>query len=558
VSQLVGMRFVAVLAAALLAGVASGDDDGASACGKCQSTIAVLQEEWTNATEVAEILASLEQNCTATFGRLHPLKVGLCDKVAEVFVQIPPGIFQGLETLAWPIPLGVCATIGECETPCCEAGAPPEQIHLSLAGNDASRMGVTWTTLEPRAASIVEYGPVGAGDGSVEPTAISRANGTVETYRWGGWVGSIHRAAMEGLDSGAQYAYRVGDGSDGGWSTNADGGAWVVFRTLPPAAAFKEQLRKEGEKEEDEEEELSVTFAVVADMGYGSTSDDTVANLAALTAAGNISGVIHSGDVSYADGFMPHWDAFLNKVQPIASVVPYMTTPGNHELWYNFSAYKHRFLMPGTPPLAPGTPGISASGEDGMYYAWGVPGVANFLALDSETPYDTAKFGPSQRSWMDAELASADENREDRPWSVAHFHRPLYCSNNHQDCFQFAPVLRAEAEDIFLKNNLDLVLNGHVHDYERTYPTAHGNATQHGYDYSSSDVDHAPTYVTQGASGNREGNSGFSDDLPDWSAGHSSVVGFGLLTMSRSALAWRFFNATPAGPLLLDSFTMTR
>ena len=117
-SQLVGMRFLAVLAAALLAGVASGDDDGASACGKCQSTIAVLQEEWTNATEVAEILASLEQNCTATFGRLHPLKVGLCDKVAEVFVQIPPGIFQGLETLAWPIPLGVCATIGECETPC--------------------------------------------------------------------------------------------------------------------------------------------------------------------------------------------------------------------------------------------------------------------------------------------------------------------------------------------------------------------------------------------------------------------------------------------------------
>lgn len=43
----------------------------------------------------------------------QPRKVSLCDKVAEVFVQIPPALFDGLESLAWPIPLGLCATIGK-------------------------------------------------------------------------------------------------------------------------------------------------------------------------------------------------------------------------------------------------------------------------------------------------------------------------------------------------------------------------------------------------------------------------------------------------------------
>ena len=64
---------------------------------------------------------------------------------------------------------------------------------------------------------------------------------------------------------------------------------------------------------------------------------------------------------------------------------------------------------------------------------------------------------------MDAELAGADEGRASEPWSLAHFHRPLYCSNNHQ-AQEFAHILRAEAEDIFVSRHVDLVINGHVHD----------------------------------------------------------------------------------------------
>ena len=36
----------------------------------------------------------------------------------------------------------------------------------------------------------------------------------------------------------------------------------------------------------------------------------------------------------------------LTPGQGITSAVPYMVTPGNHEIWYNFSAYKTQFWTP--------------------------------------------------------------------------------------------------------------------------------------------------------------------------------------------------------------------
>ena len=239
-------------------------------------------------------------------------------------------------------------------------------------------MGVTWTTLEATGTgSFVEWSVDSEGSDEVQRSK----DGFNETYPWGGWVGAIHRATMTGLQPGTTYRYRVGNGDNDDADGPSSWSEYFSFTTLPSSEAFQENAN------------LSVTLAVVADMGYGDKSNDTIDNLAALVATGSIHGVVHSGDVSYADGFMPHWDVFLNKIQAIAARVPYMTTPGNHELWYNFSAYKHRFLMPGMPPLQSGTPGISSSGDDGMYYTWSIPGLAKFAALDSETPWDTARFG---------------------------------------------------------------------------------------------------------------------------------------------------------------------
>mmetsp|Transcript_40603 Transcript_40603/g.108651 ORF Transcript_40603/g.108651 Transcript_40603/m.108651 type:complete len:111 (+) Transcript_40603:173-505(+) len=109
---------------------------------------------------------------------------------------------------------------------------------------------------------------------------------------------------------------------------------------------------------------------------------------------------------------------------------------------------------------------------------------------------------------------------------------------------------------MFVDGGVDLVLGGHVHSYERTYPMKGGNSTQHHY---NCDGGCAPTYIVQGASGNREGNDGFGD-TPEWSANHNSSVGFGLMAVNRTALTWRFFAAPEEadGATLVDEFHMTR
>jgi hypothetical protein len=49
--------------------------------------------------------------------------------------------------------------------------------------------------------------------------------------------------------------------------------------------------------------------------GYGPNSNDTVAAITAEVDAGTVDFVLHPGDVSYADGYMWHWDTFFRKIQ---------------------------------------------------------------------------------------------------------------------------------------------------------------------------------------------------------------------------------------------------
>ena len=57
--------------------------------------------------------------------------------------------------------------------------------------------------------------------------------------------------------------------------------------------------------------------------------------------------LFHIGDIAYnlheRHGHQGH--DYMNLVEPIASRIPYMTCPGNHEQFGNFSHYDARFSM---------------------------------------------------------------------------------------------------------------------------------------------------------------------------------------------------------------------
>ncbi len=62
------------------------------------------------------------------------------------------------------------------------------------------------------------------------------------------------------------------------------------------------------------------------------------------------------GDVAYAGisseekgELEPIWNLYGNQIEPLASVVPYMTGVGNHEKYYNYTSFQNRYTMPRTP-----------------------------------------------------------------------------------------------------------------------------------------------------------------------------------------------------------------
>jgi 3',5'-cyclic AMP phosphodiesterase CpdA len=346
-------------------------------------------------------------------------------------------------------------------------------------------------------------------------------DGKINTYKAAGWIGNIHKAVMTGLKECSTYQYKVGSVLDGKTVSYAK---TYTFKTFCPT---QDKIR----------------YAVLGDMDFSDASKYTRQRVLAKVKAGEIDVIVHNGDIGYADGFEPHWDLFMNMMEEALATVPFMVTPGNHEFWYNFAAYKARFFM--SDQIAEQHKQDKSFGKgDNMYYKW-TYGRTAFVAMDSETAIDTEDFHKENLKFADKAFAEVD--RKKTPLLVSHFHRPLYCSNDGE-CTKTADKpnkLTKLGEEMFKTHQVNLVLGGHVHCYERTTPM-----------YKAKKVDSimdAPVYIVQGASGNREGNKGgFSppDQLPDWSAGRSTDVGYGMLTVDnkvaegqKTHVKWQFYSA---------------
>ena len=304
------LRYILFAATAVQAVVAL--QRGPLECAMCKSIAAQAREFSSNASALAHAIHALDGKCAHLFHNGSAVEE-LCEELAKAAVGLIPDIENGLSTLAWD-DHATCAALGTCHAPCCAHATAPEQIHLSLSRRP-SEMVVMWTTLQETATHTVEWG-------LAADHLTSTASGNTSTYGWFGWQGTMHRATMVGLQPKTRYYYRVGDAS-GGHSTV------YSFKTLDPTAGGATPLR----------------IAWVADMGWGGRSTDTIGRLTDLAQSGAIDLLVHPGDIGYADGNMLGWDWYLRKIEPIASSIPYLTTPGNHELWFNFGAYKHRFFM---------------------------------------------------------------------------------------------------------------------------------------------------------------------------------------------------------------------
>lgn len=407
------------------------------------------------------------------------------------------------------------------------AGNDPDQIRLAFI---PSGMCVSWTTESALSSPPqVRYG-------LTANSMTSTASGTSHSYG----TATFHDVLLNGLNPYTLYFYQItADAS----STSS---AILNFTTAPTPG-----------------DERSFTVTVVGDMGLANAAD----TLSAITDLVEDSDFyVHIGDLSYADDYYLRsgdtyegsWTEWQDEMEPITSLKPYMSLPGNHEVTCsevspflcpegqrNMTAYKHRFRMPGE----------ESGGTGNLWFSYDF-GQIHFIHLNMETDFPNAPSGPGswlngggepgQIEWLEADLIKAASNRQQVPWIIALGHRPLYSSGGA--CGACVDAFEA----LFNKYNVDVYFAGHIHWYERLYAISPGgNVVNTDYNNPT-----APVYIVNGAAGNVEGHSTGSQQ--DYTALiDDSDYGYGRLTLTnRSALTWQFFRSSDRS--LADQITLVK
>jgi hypothetical protein len=323
--------------------------------------------------------------------------------------------------------------------------------------------------------------------------------------------GQLHTAYLKKLKPDTLYSYKCGDSATDDWS------AVYQFRTLPVSAPTTQ---------------TPFVIGVVGDLGQ---TEDSMITVEHLQADSEMSVIVHAGDLAYADCNQTRWDTYNRMVEPLAAVMPWMVSIGNHEIEQQegtgtfFEGYRLRYA--GMPEYAPAeddtppysatscTPSIFTAGDynyGNSYYSFNTSNVY-WIILNS---YTHIEEGSKQYKWLEMTLESID--RGDFPWVFVIAHCPMYNSNDdHQNEAQ-TKEMKTSIETLLYHYKVTGVISGHVHAYERMDQV-----------YKDSKTKGAPYYFNIGDGGNREGHAEAypTTNIPAWSAfrdngnfGHARIV----------------------------------
>ena len=278
---------------------------------------------------------------------------------------------------------------------------------------------------------------------------------------------AFHMATMTDLVPGEEVTYRVGN--DGSWSDE------YTFTQIDQSSKHFEWISIADHG--DSSEGMDVSEAIIS---------DTEARLVTI-----------SGDISYADGEQSAWDDWFNIQQDSMTVIPWITGVGNHENepGYGFTPYEHRFDSDGQIE------------SEMFWYSRQIPGV-HMVFMSTEHDYDPDS---TQYAWLEQEFASVD--REATPFLIVYGHSPMYSSNSYHGS---EIELRTALEQLYVDNGVDLVIAGHDHFYERTWPVSAEMVmdTGNGDRFARGE---APIHLVIGMAG-RSAYEDLDEPQPEWSA----------------------------------------
>ncbi|MFD0686271.1 purple acid phosphatase family protein [Actinomadura fibrosa] len=256
--------------------------------------------------------------------------------------------------------------------------------------------------------------------------------------------------ALERLHPGTTYYYGVGH-ENFDPATAHLAGTIGTFTTAPRGA------RK-------------FTFTAFGDQGvsYHALGNDS------LILAQNPAFHLHAGDICYADSSGQGkpadtfdarlWDQFLAQTETVAKQVPWMVSYGNHDMeaWYSPNGYggeEARFPLPRNGPDPKNLPGVYS-------FVYGNTAVISLDANDVsyEIPANLNISKGKQTAWLEQQLKKLRQRR-DIDFIVVFFHHCAFSTTNQHAS---EGGVREAWVPLFEKYQVDLVVNGHNHVYERT------------------------------------------------------------------------------------------
>mmetsp|Transcript_16813 Transcript_16813/g.42935 ORF Transcript_16813/g.42935 Transcript_16813/m.42935 type:complete len:586 (+) Transcript_16813:285-2042(+) len=439
----------------------------------------------------------------------------------------------------------------------------PTQLHLAV-GRSASEMTVMFVTKRPLAPPQVQYGRVpgryshtqGGTTHTYDITDLCEPHGQHKNSSWTP-PGMIHVVRLSDLLPATQYFYRCG--SDAGWSREES------FLT-PPAAGSRQPVRflMYGDQGLSPQFCDGCRYDAPDDDGAGVRATwDAITQTPSTLGSGAPDFALHVGDLAYAQNHAWKWDFWFKMVEPIAARMPYMVSIGNHEYDY-VTAGTHDPSLPSTPEEptqgyhppwgdmkddSNGECGVVAmqrfrmpdTGNSLFWYSFEY-GMIHVVLLSAE--HDLADGSPQKR-WLLQDLERV--NRTVTPWLFVGVHRPVYSSANDPGYLVVTKHLRRELEDTLQRYNVDMVLSGHYHSYERTCPVykeeCRGDITN----------PQAPVHAVVGTAGIELA---LTEYIPvPWSFSSNSHT-FGYATVdvhNATSLHWQFIATHPgAAPKVLD------
>jgi hypothetical protein len=312
-----------------------------------------------------------------------------------------------------------------------KARAAAHGVRLTYFGDPRTSVAVSWNS-DSAADDKVQYGTApGALNAVATATAIDQPAP----------LGKSFTAKLTGLTPGTTYYFRV-------FGHAASDKMPFSFTTLPadPCAPFR--------------------FVLIGDnrQDLGDQANPIWGDILSETLAFDPLFYVNTGDM-VLDGNTPaQWASFIDLSEKGWGQVPSILTMGNHDdhqMDGEGALYNQLYELP-----------RNADGVED-YYAIDI-GPIHFISLNTQYSDPAGTELPKMAAWLAADLAATTQ-----PWKVVFFHKAIYSRGNHHSGEENAGALNKVLVPIFDQHRVDLVVNGHSHNYER-YAPARGVDTKFG------------------------------------------------------------------------------